>query len=65
MSYKIVNGINILDLFRFDLLFFDYPSLAEVSSKVDLGRIELPPAQCECAVIPLNYRPKLSQISIK
>ena len=24
---------------------------------VDLGRIELPPAQCECAVMPLYYRP--------
>ena len=24
---------------------------------VDLGRIELPAPQCECGVIPLNYRP--------
>ena len=24
---------------------------------LDLGRIELPPAQCECAIIPFYYRP--------
>ena len=24
---------------------------------VDLGRIELPPPQCECGVIPLDHRP--------
>src|SRR3989338_6077910 len=26
-------------------------------SRVDPGRIGLPPAQCECAVMPLNYGP--------
>jgi hypothetical protein len=24
---------------------------------MDLGRIELPPPQCECGVLPLYYRP--------
>ena len=24
---------------------------------VDLGEIESPPRQCECRVLPLNYRP--------
>lgn len=24
---------------------------------MDLGRIELPPLQCECSILPLDYRP--------
>jgi hypothetical protein len=27
------------------------------SDLVDLARIELAPLQCECSVLPLNYRP--------
>ena len=30
---------------------------------MDLGRIELPPWQCECHVIPLDYRPELVAIT--
>ena len=32
-------------------------SYAQKSDLVDLGRIGLPPLQCECSVVPLNYRP--------
>lgn len=32
------------------------------SPQVDLGRIELPPQQCECRVIPLDHRPNVSSI---
>ena len=32
-------------------------ALRSFSEGVDLGRIELPSAQCECAVLPLNHRP--------
>ena len=35
-------------------------SYAQKSDLVDLGRIELPPVQCECTVLPLDYRPILS-----
>ena len=33
------------------------PEILDISEVVDPGRIELPFAQCECAVLPLNYRP--------
>gem|GEM_PF-6768691 len=29
------------------------------SNLVDLARIELAPPQCECGILPLNYRPLL------
>ena len=29
------------------------------SPNVDLGRIGLPPPQCECGVVPLDYRPQI------
>ena len=32
---------------------------------VDLGRIELPPPQCECGVLPLNHKPVPSLRSVK
>src|SRR3989338_2367114 len=40
---------------------FPYTTLFR-SNLVDPGRIELPPAQCECAVIPLNYGPLGPQV---
>lgn len=33
-------------------------SYAQKSDLVDLARIGLAPLQCECSVVPLNYRPK-------
>ncbi len=30
---------------------------------MDPGRIELPLLQCECSVLPLNYRPKYSNMA--
>ena len=32
---------------------------------VDPGRIELPPLQCECSVLPLNYGPVGPQVFIR
>ena len=32
---------------------------------VDPGRIELPPRQCECRVIPLNHGPLLLQLDLE
>ena len=33
------------------------PEILDISEVVDPGRIELPSAQCECTILPLNYRP--------
>jgi hypothetical protein len=34
-----------------------YASATRLPKPLDLGRIGLPPPQCECGVIPLYYRP--------
>ena len=35
----------------------NHPESNLVSTLVDLGGIDPPPLQCECSVLPLNYRP--------
>ena len=40
-----------------------YTAKLRRSEVVDLGRIGLPPPQCECGVIPLYYRPNAMSVS--
>ena len=41
------------------LIFFERaPASFAPKSNVDLARIELAPLQCECSIVPLDYRPE-------
>lgn len=62
MGTKLLDGRTMVDPVRNPIRIESAVALGDLFlNGVDLGGIEPPPRQCECRVIPLNYRPRTSK----